>query len=140
MRIGAHAARSCRRELLEPRNQSAAGVEELIGLLVPHPLFEDAQLFRILFHIRQRDLVGTPKAFEPVASHLFWRTPSLRRTDHDHGPARPARDSSSSAFLLDFADLLHTMLDRGSHGLMHCFGIRSFDKERGPTIPPKQAF
>src|SRR5215467_14526838 len=84
--------------------------------------------------------MGTPKTLEFVTGRLLWRTPSFGRTEHDHRPMGPARDTSPSAFPLNFPDLLNAMFNSRSHGLMHRVGIRSFYKVRLPSVTPQQAF
>src|SRR6516225_12335793 len=98
MRVGTHSAVSLGRKLFQFRNQATILVEQLFRLLVAHPLLEDAQLLGVLFHLGQRHLVCTPKAFEPVTAHLLRSAPAFRSAQYDHRPPRSLSHVGSAAF------------------------------------------
>src|SRR4029450_5699409 len=102
------AARAGGREPLEPSPCLAVGAEQLLGLVAAQPVLEHLQVGGIAAHVRERDLVRTPRAFDLVATDLLRARPALRRAQHDHRPAWALEFAASRASLLpDVADLLH---------------------------------
>ena len=90
VRIRAHAPRTGGRQLAELGGKLAVAIEQFLGPLRPHPAFENAELLGILLHIRQRHLVSSPEAFQPVAFDFDRSRPAFGRAQHDHRPARTA--------------------------------------------------
>src|SRR5215472_382888 len=134
MGVCTHAACAGRCEFLEFGNEFSILVKQFLGFLLVHPLFENAQLFRVFLDISQRDLVGTPKSFKKVTTYLSRSTPSFRGTQYNHRPARPLGSAPGSAFLLMSANFCDAVLHGGCHRLVHTFRIGSLDEVRRPTI------
>ncbi len=60
VRVGAHTARSARRERAQLGHQATGLVEQFFGTVATHPGFENRELARIGAHGGERNLVGTP--------------------------------------------------------------------------------
>ena len=88
VRIGAHAAMAGRRQRGEFLAELAALVEQLLGPVAPHPVFELRQMLGLL-EIGDRHLVGAPGALDRVAVDGLRSGPALGRAEDDHRPARP---------------------------------------------------
>src|SRR5271165_5538305 len=140
MRVGTHSAAAEWGEFFQFRNQPAIRVEQLFRLQRFHPVLENAQLFRVLLDVRQWNLVGAPKALEPMAAHLPRRAPTFWRPQHNHGPARPLCNTRGSAFLLVLSDLANAVLNRRRHGLVHALGIGALYEVGCPAVSGQQAF
>ena len=82
MRIGAHPAGALRGELGQFGPQAALAVEQFLGLVALHPLFEDLHMVRVLVHVAHRHLMRAPVAFGALAVDLLRAGPPLgvRRT------------------------------------------------------------
>ena len=87
VRIGAHAPVPSRRQGPELRDEPAAGVEQLLGLVAAQPVFEQLQVCGIVPHIGEGHLMRAPGSFDLVSLDLLRSGPALRRAQHDHGPA-----------------------------------------------------
>ena len=75
-------------KLLQLRHERASFVEKLVGLVAAHPGFERCDVGGLLAEIGERNLVGSPEAFRLEPVHFLGTRPSLRASQHDHGPAR----------------------------------------------------
>ena len=72
VRVGAHAAAAVwGRASASSGRRLTAVVEELLGPIALHPLFEDAHVARILVHLSHRHLVRAPIALGPPAVDLL---------------------------------------------------------------------
>ncbi len=140
MGIRAHAADAGRRQLFELGNQFAIFIEQLLRLLCAHPFFENRELFGLLLHVRHRNLVCSPEAFQPVAGDFCGRTPTFRRTQHNHRPAGARGDSGAAGFVLGLPDLRNALLHGGRHRLVHAVGVGTFHEVRRPSITAEQVF
>jgi hypothetical protein len=56
-----------------------------------HPFLEQAQVFGVLAHLVERNLVGTPKSFDLLAVDLLRTGPAFRTPQDDERPARRLR-------------------------------------------------
>src|SRR6266699_1997136 len=121
-------------------NESPVVVEQLLRLITAHPLFQHLQVCRIGSNICYRDLVRAPVALEVVLAHLPRGRPTFRATEYDHWPSRPNSFPRTWRLLLDLADLQNTMLQRGSHRLVHPGRHTSLDKVRRVAIADEQRF
>ncbi len=97
------------------RTRGAVLVEQFLGTVGAHPLFELPQVFRVVPHGRQRHLVGAPGALDRQSVHLGGAGPALGRAEHDHGPAGPVRGPVLAGGALDAGDAV----DRGVHRRRH---------------------
>ena len=100
VRVGAHAAAASRGELGQLGSEPAAVVEELLGPVALHPLFEDAHVRRVLVHLAHRHLVRAPVVLGALAVDLLRAGPALGCAQHDHRPARALREAVSRASAL----------------------------------------
>ena len=85
--LAAHAALSGGRELREFVAELAVCVEEFLGLVAPHPVFELPQMLGVL-EVRDRHLMRAPGALDGLAVDDFRSGPAFRRAEDDHRPAR----------------------------------------------------
>ena len=76
------------RQRLELGHERSARIEQLLGPVAAHPVFEDLQVRRVVPHVGERDLVRAPGPFQLVALELLRSGPPLGRAQHDHRPAR----------------------------------------------------
>jgi hypothetical protein len=120
------------------RKPDGAVVEEFFGLERPHPIFQNPQTLRVGLDVRQRNLVRTPEAFNPISVHLQRRTPTLWRSQHHHGPSRPGRNAARPALFLMSPDPLQATLKCCGHRLVHAAVLGSLDEVRIPAIPAQQ--
>src|ERR1700756_395543 len=139
MWIQAHSAVAGWRQIAEQRRQLSAPIKEWLGLQSTHPVIKNPKLLGILLYIWQRYLVSPPGALEIMAFDFAWGRPAFRRTQHNHGPARPAQQTLFAGGLLVFADFNNAMLSRRGHGLMHGVDVGALDKVRCPTITAQKA-
>src|SRR5262249_57707544 len=87
VRIGAHATGPSRGKVRQLGPEAAAAIEELLGSVALHPLFEDAHMGRVFVHLAHRHLVRAPVILGALAIDFFRARPALRSTDTDHRPA-----------------------------------------------------
>ena len=73
---------------LEP----ALGVEQLLGPVALHPLFEDLDVLGLV-HVAHRHLVAAPVVLALLAVDLRRAGPALGRAEDDHRPGRPLDDA-----------------------------------------------
>ena len=128
------------RERLAARARAVPlGVEQLLGLVAAHPVFEQLQVRRVVAHVGERHLVRAPGAFDLVAVDLLRPGPALRRAQHDHRPARPDRRCSTAraAFWMR-ADLADRLLQRRGHLLVHHRRIAALDEVRRVAVADEQ--
>src|ERR1700737_4532318 len=86
MRIGTHTAGALRGEFGQFGPEAAVAVEELLGLIALHPLFEDAHMCRVLVHLPHWHLVRAPVTLGASAIDFLRARPALGRAKHDHWP------------------------------------------------------
>src|SRR5579884_1369093 len=92
----------------------------------------------IVDHVGHGYLMRAPGAFHFVVIDFSGRSPALRRTHHDHGPARALRFASPARFVLNLLNLLDAMFQSGRDGLMHAVALGAFYKIRLITVTAKQ--
>ena len=68
------------------------------------------------------------------------RRPAFWRSKDDHGPSRSEGFTRVSSLFLISLDFVDTLLERGSHGLVHRVKVGSFDKVWGPAVSQEQVF
>ena len=81
-----------------------------------------------------------PGPFDLVSLDLLRPGPPLRRTQHDHGPARTDGRVRRARRLLLRTNLADRPLQRVGHLLMHDSRIASFDEIRRVTVADEQCF
>src|SRR5665647_1013179 len=82
-------------------------VEQFICPVALHPFFKLFEMLGIR-HVRNRDLMRAPGAFDRQAVDEFRPGPALGRTKHYHWPTRPfkvLRLAARSCATLDLTDL-----------------------------------
>jgi hypothetical protein len=77
VRVGSHASGAVGRQFLQFRMQASSLVEQRLGLVTAHPLFEQREMIGIAARVGDRDLVGAPKAFDPQTIDFLRAGPSL---------------------------------------------------------------
>ncbi len=90
--------------------------------------------------VEHGNLVRPPGAFHLVAIYLFRSCPSFRRAKDDHGPARTRGIAGCAGVLLEGTNLEDTLLQGGSHFLMHRRRVVAFDEVRFVAVPDQQRF
>ena len=68
------------------RHEPAVCVEQFLGLVAAHPVFEELQVRWIVPHIGEGHLMRSPGPFDFVTLDLFRPGPPLRGTQHNHRP------------------------------------------------------
>ena len=91
-------------------------------------------------HVAHRHLMRAERAFGGLPVHHFRSGPALRRTQNDHGPARPFLESLGARPTLDAPDVLHHHVECGGHLHVHAGRVVALDEMRGVTITAKQRF
>src|SRR5579885_2996979 len=79
-----------------------------------------------------------PEIFYLVPIHLFGASPSFRRSQDNHRPARTACLSAGPGFRLNFTDFNDTAFQCGSHLLVHRESIIALDDVWPVSISAKQ--
>ena len=91
VRIGAHAPLAFRRQRGHLSFESAILIEQLLGLVALHPLFENLYVRGIFMHLAHRYLVRAPVTFGALAIDLLGTSPAFGRAQ--------TRSSASAAGL-----------------------------------------
>ena len=113
MRIGAHAAIFPRGQLGQLGNQPAPLIEKLVRVVALQPGFEHLEMFGIVAHIGQRNLVRAKRSFHGQSVDHLGTGPTLGRAQHDHRPPRAFRKSFGAGVLLNRVDLPIAAIQRG---------------------------
>jgi len=98
-----------------------------------------AEVFRILAHRCQRNLVGSECSLDRYAVHNFRSSPSFRRTQDDHWPYRSIGEAGSACVALDVANLFVTPVQRGCKLLMDLHGVVSGNQKRRVPVAAEEA-
>src|ERR1022692_3793592 len=147
VRVVAHAPLAFGRQFPEFRNERAASVEQLLGPVALHPVFQHLQVGGLGGQLGERHLVRAEGPFDLDAIHHLWSGPAFGRAQHDHGPERAPSEGAGagSGIALDGPDLGDDFIERGCHELVHRVGIVAFDEKRlvavavekgRPVFPP----
>src|SRR6201746_905546 len=132
MRIGAHAAMAGRRQCGEFLAKLSSLLEQFLGLIALHPVFELFKVFRLL-EIRNRNLMCAPSAFDWLAIDEFRPGPALGGAENDHRPAptlQASRLRLGPGGALDVTNLKQNPIESSGKSLMHQCGIFTLDKMR----------
>src|SRR6478609_1129365 len=140
MRIGAHAARALRSKFAQFSNQAPVGFKELLRPVAAQPGLQDSQTLRVVADVREWNLMRTPGTFCLVSLYGFWTGPALRRPQHDHRPARALRLARGTRFALDRTNAPDSLIQCGSHLLVHFGRIGTFDEDRCIAVADEQGF
>src|SRR6266581_5097739 len=119
-------------------NEFSIVIEQFIGLIAPHPVFQDFQVFRLL-QVSYRYLVGAPSTFDRLAIHKFRSGPSLGAAQNDHRPERKGSRSLGASFILNGVDFFDNHIEGGRHELVHRFRLVPFHQVRFVSIAGKKA-
>src|SRR6516164_9600861 len=129
MWVGAHATMAGRGKRSEFLPEFAVFIEQLMRPVTLHPFFELPNVLGV-GEVRKRHLVCPPCPFHRFAIYKFWSRPALRRTENDHGPARPIRPTrlpGAACGLLDVADLGKRLIKCSGELPMNLGRIVAFD-------------
>ena len=96
VRVRAHAPVALGRQGGELGQQPAVRVEQLLGPIAPHPLFEHVQMVRLGSQLAERHLVRAERAFDRLAVDDLRSGPAFRRAQHDHRPDRPLAKTAAA--------------------------------------------
>src|ERR1700682_1825819 len=77
-------------------------------------------------------------AFDRLARHFLWASPTLRSAQYDHGPLWALVETAITRFSLNCTNLSRYAVQRCSHQLMHRFGVVTFDEIRPVPVADKQ--
>src|SRR5436305_627931 len=92
----------------------------------------------VLADAREWYLMGTPVTLYLVAIHFLGASPSLRGTQHDHGPTRPASLATRTSLFLNASNLKYAVFKRACHFLVHQIDIVALDEMRFPAVTLEQ--
>src|SRR5664279_557973 len=81
----------------------------------------------------QRYLMRAKGALVREPIDHFWSGPAFGRAQHNHRPTRPSSVVLGPCPLLNLADILDCLVQRGGHELVHLFRVVTFDEERTPA-------
>jgi len=137
-RVGAHPAVALRRQLQQLGDRRPGRVEELLRAVAAQPALQLGQVLRVLPHLRQRHLVGAKSALHLLVVDLARAGPALRRTEHDHRPARALDRATRPGPLLDGGDLVQRPVHGRGECLVHRGRIVPGDQVRLVTVPAHQ--
>jgi len=113
VRVRAHPTLAARRQLRQVWHEAALTVEELVGPVAAHPVFEHAHVLAVRPHVGHRHLVGAPCALDRKAVDLARPRPALRTPEHDHRPPWPDRLTFLARASLDLGDLVERLVQHG---------------------------
>lgn len=125
----------------DPCGGASLGVEELLRPVRAHPALQLPQVFGVLAHPGQRDLVSAPRALDRVAVDGLRAGPALGGAHDDHRPARvfPAGTGGAGAELaLDEGDAVEGVLHRAGHGPVDESGVAARDVQRVVAVAAQQ--
>ncbi len=95
-------------------------------------------MLRVRSRIRKRHLVRTKRPFVRRAVDRLGAGPPLRRTEHDHRPARTFRIAPLARLRLNSPNVLDDRIERCRHGLVHDRGFMAHDVVRRPSVSAQQ--
>ena len=139
VRVGAHAPVALRRQGLELGDEPAVRVEQFLGLVAAHPVFEQLQVRRVVAHVGKRHLVRAPGPFHLVALDFLRSRPPLGGSQHDHRPAWADGVVRRAGLLLQGTNLADGLLQRRGHLLVHHGRIAAFHEIRRVAVADEQA-
>src|SRR5262249_30449397 len=101
--------------------------------------FEQAQVFRVVAHLIDRDLVRAPKAFDLLTIDFLGTGPAFWAPQDDQRPSRRLRFivwvAALARQLLNRLDILNRRLEDRRHALVHWERVRACDHDRFIPIP-----
>ena len=144
MGVHAHAPPSLGSNFGQFGAECAFLVEEFLGLVAAHPLFQQAQMVGLFPYLGERYLVGAPGAFHRLSVHKLRSCPSLGGAHDQHRPRRPLKRLSLGCgfarFLLDGGNAVqHGVKDRRGL-LVHGLRVVAFQRERLVAVAAHQFF
>ena len=110
------------------RHQVPVFVEQLLGPVALHPLFEDPDVLGLGGQFGKRHLVRAESALDLLPVHYLGAGPAFGRAQHDHGPHAALREALRTGFLLNGANVRQHAIEGAGHCLMHLGGVVAFDK------------
>src|SRR5664280_3040227 len=87
---------------------------------------------------KERYLVGSERTFDLQPIHDLRPGPALRGPQDDHRPALAGGVVLAPRIALDAADLLHGVVERGGHELMHRCRFIALDEIGRPAAAPQE--
>ena len=139
--VGAHPPLPLRRQLGDLRPQLSVLVEQLLGAVAAHPLFEHLHVPGMVPHLGQRHMVGAPEspldrlAVDDLGGPVH-PLGERRTIIGQHGRGEEAVGPHVG---LDAPDLGEDVVEHRRHPLVHCVGVVPLDVVRRVAIPPHQA-
>jgi hypothetical protein len=124
--VGTHPPRPLGGHVGQLRLEPATGLEEFLGPIALHPVFEELHVRRVVVHLAHGHLVGAPESLGLLAIDLTRAGPPLGCAQDDHGPPRPLPGALAAGDLLDALDLRHDRVEGAGHQSMHRLGIVPF--------------
>ena len=123
MRISAHAPTADGRQRGDVGSKAPSLVEQFFRPVAAHPFLEQPQVFGILAHLIEWNLVGAPESFDLLAIDLLGAGPAFRAPQDDEWPARRLRVIAFAAIFprqfLNRVDFLDHLIEDRSHALVH---------------------
>src|SRR5271167_1016155 len=111
-------------------------------MVTAHPGFDQLQMGRVSYWIRDRHLVRTPGAFQPLTVNLLWTGPSFRSSQYDHWPSWTDRIGrvAVSRVIPNFANFQNAALEGRGHQLMHRLRLVALHHVWLVSISKEEAF
>src|SRR5256885_69585 len=79
-----------------------------------------------------------PRSFDLLSVHCLWPGPALWGSQHDHRPLGQIRSIALAGIALNAANLLHNVVERRGHQLMHLLRLMSLQEVSLPPVSGKQ--
>src|SRR6202034_177064 len=131
--IGTHPPITLRCKLGQFIDQSAAFIEQLLGLVALHPTLKLRNVLRMLWIDEEWYLMRPEGSLNLEAIDDLRARPSLGRSEYNHRPARPRGVLGSPRSGLELPDILDGPFQHGGHEFMHRRRIVAFDEVRSPA-------
>ena len=128
VRIRAHPAISFWRDRFDLRLQSSAFIEQLVGPVTAHPIFEQFQMLGIFLDAGKRHLMGAEGSFDLHAVNDLRPGPSLERSQDDRRPRRPLPKPVCARIGLNRANRRVALVERRRELAMHLRRVIALDK------------
>ena len=138
VRVRAHPPQPVRGQRGDLRHRDAAGVEQLLRVVRPHPRLELREVLRVGADLGQRHLVRPPRPLHRQPVHYLRPGPPLGRLQHDDRPGRPAPVAILPRAPLNRVDLADHRVHGGGQLLVHHLGVIACHCVDRVSVPGQQ--
>ncbi|KAI6751404.1 hypothetical protein HG531_006100 [Fusarium graminearum] len=137
-RVSAHSSVTLRNKSPEGCNGCAILIEKALRLVASHPVLKNLEMGRVGGGVCDRDLVSSPVTLQVVVVNLAGSSPPLGTSKNDHRPQRSHSLAGVTSLLLDLSNLIHAVLKRSSHCLVHRLNVITFNKIGLPAVTDEE--